>query len=127
MEKIFKKFDFKFIYLDPLWKKYGINFEKIDAIFGQQEKNWWSKIENHKMIENNAKNRNTRLSQKIAAQKYYIMRSVEKEMLEKEFSDSIFHAFSDSKLREVLPNLPTLYFYARKGWSDTPWFVTEER
>lgn len=127
MEAIFKKFGFKFLYLDPLWKKYGISFEKIDTIFGQKEKNWWNKIENHKTIENNAQNRNQRLSPKIAAQKYYIMRDLEKEMLEKEFSDSIFHAFSDSKLRNILPNLPTLYFYARRGWSDTPWFVTENK
>lgn len=127
MEKIFKKFGFKFVYLDPLWEKYGISFEKIDAIFGQKSKNWWSKIENYKTIENNAQNRNQRLSPKIAAQKYYIMRDLEKEMLEKEFSDSIFHAFSDSKLKNVLPDLPTLYFYSRIGWSDTPWFVTEDK
>jgi len=127
MEKILTKFGFKFVYLDPLWKKYGISFEKIDAIFEQKEKNWWNKIENHKTIENNAQNRNKKLSPKIAAQKYYIMRDLEKEMFKNEFSDSIFHAFSDSKLRNVLPNLPTLYFYSRRGWSDTPWFVTEDR
>lgn len=127
MEKILKKYGFKFVYLDSLWKKYGISFEKIDAIFGQKEKNWWNKIENHKTIEINAQNRNQRLSPKIAAQKYYIMRDLEKEMFEKEFSDSIFHAFSDSKLRNILPNLPTLYFFSRKGWSDTPWFVTKDR
>ncbi|MBI2669467.1 hypothetical protein HYX14_06520 [Candidatus Woesearchaeota archaeon] len=127
IETIFKKFDFKFIYLNSLWKKYEISFGKIDAIFERKEKNWRSKIENNKTIEKNAENRNQRLSPKIAAQKYYIMRDLEKEMLEKEFSNSIFHAFSDSKLRNVLPNLPTLYFYSRRGWSDTPWFVTEDR
>ena len=127
MEKILEKFKFKFVYLDSLWNKYGISFEKIDAIFGQKEKKWWSRISNHKTIEKNAENRNKKLSPKIAAQKYFIMRDLEKEMFEKEFSDSIFHAFSDSKLRNVLPNLPTLYFYSRRGWSDTPWFITEDR
>ncbi len=127
MEKIFQKFKFKFIYLDSLWKKYKISFKKIDSLFERKEKTWWSKVENHSVIEHNAQNRNQRLSPKIAAQKYYIMRDLEKEMLEKEFSDSIFHAFSDSRLRNVLPNLPTLYFYARRGWSDTPWFVTTEK
>lgn len=127
METILTKFGFKFVYLDPLWKKYGISFEKIDRIFGEKEKSWWNKIPNHKTIEKNAENRNQRLDPQIAAQKYFIMRDLEKEMFEKEFSDSIFHAFSDSKLRNVFPNLPTLYFYARKGWSDTPWFVAEDR
>lgn len=127
METIFKKFCFKFVYLDFLWKKYKISFEKIDAIFRQKDKNWWIKIPNHKTIESNAQHRNQRLSPQIAAQKYFIMRDLEKEMFEKEFSGSIFHAFSDSKLRNVLPNLPTLYFYSRRGWSDTPWFVTADR
>lgn len=126
MEKIFNKFGFKFIYLDSLWKKYGISFEKIDAIFEQKQENWWTKISNHKIIEKNAQNRNQRLDSKIAAQKYFIMRDLEKEMFEKEFSDFIFHAFSDSKLRNVLPNMPTLYFYSRRGWSDTPWFVIKD-
>ena len=39
-------------------------------ILEQKEKNWWSKILNHKIIEKNAENRNQRLSPKIAAQKY---------------------------------------------------------
>jgi hypothetical protein len=51
------------------------------------------KVENHQTIEKNAKNRNSRLSSKEAAQKYYIMRDLEKEMLEKEFPNSIFHTF----------------------------------
>lgn len=127
MEKIFNKFDFKFIYLDLLWEKYRINFKEINIIFKQKDKNWWNKIENLEIMENNAKNRNQILSPKIAAQKYYIMRNLEKEMLEKEFSNSIFHTFSDSKLRNVLPNLPTLYFYARKGFSNVPWFIIEDK
>lgn len=125
MEILFKKFGFKFVYLDTLWKKYGISFKKIDTLFLKKEDSWWSNVENAKMIEENAKNRNQRLNPKIAAQKYYIMRTLEKEMFEKEFSDSIFHAFSDSRLRNVLPDLPTLYLYGRKGWSNAPWFITE--
>lgn len=123
METLFKKFDFKYLYLNQLWRKYGINFEKIDAILKQKSARWWNRIENAKLIEKNAQARNKRLKPKIAAQKYYIMRDLEKEMLEKEFADPVFHAFSDSRLRNVLPNLSTLYFYSRKGWSDTPWFV----
>jgi len=55
------------------------------------------------------------------------MRDLEKKMLEKEFADAIFYTFSDSKWKCVLPNLPTSYFYSRKGWSDAPWFITGEK
>ena len=123
---LFKKFGFKFLDLEPLWKKYQISFKKINQILNAKKGNWWSQIENVAQIEKNAKNRNRRLGARIGAQKYYIMRDLEKKMLEQEFADSIFHAFSDTKLRNVLPNMPTLYFYARKGWSDTPWFITEK-
>lgn len=127
IEKLFKKFSFKYIYLEKLWEKYNINFEKIDKIFKDKKRGWWEMVENHQTIEKNAENRNLRLSSEEGAQKYYIMRDLEKEMLEKEFPDSIFHAFADPKLKGVLPNMPTLYFYSRKGWSDTPWFVTKEK
>ncbi len=127
MEKLFNINRFKFLYLDMLWEKYGISFKVIDMIYNQKPKGWWNKVKNAKIIEKNAANRNLRLNKTIAAQKYYIMRDLEKKMLEEEFSDSIFHAFSDSNLRNVLPNLPTLYLFSRKGWSDAPWFVSEER
>jgi pyoverdine/dityrosine biosynthesis protein Dit1 len=127
IEKVFAQFEFKHLYLKPLWTKYGISFKKINEIFERKPKGWWQKVENQEMIEKNASNRNTHLPAAEGAQKYYIMRDLEKEMLEKEFADSIFHAFADSRLKCVLPNLPTLYFYSRKGWSDTPWFVTKPK
>lgn len=123
--KLFNKYSFKYLFLDSLWDKYQISFNKIDNIYKSKPENWWERIENTQTIERNASNRNIRLEPKIAAQKYYIMRGLEKEMLEKEFNGYIFHAFSDSLLKNVLPNMPTLYFYAREGWSDTPWFVNK--
>ena len=126
IEKLFKKVGFKYIYLDKLWQKYNICFEKIDDILKQKPKGWWSKIENAKLLEENAKNRNEKLIPKIAAQKYYIMRNLEKEMLEKEFKDSIFSTFSGPRLRKVLPDMPTLYFYSwKKRKSNAPWFIIE--
>ncbi len=127
IERLFKKFNFKYIYLETLWRKYSINFEKINKIYKNKKTGWWNKIENHLTIEKNAENRNLKLSSKEGAQKYYIMRDLEKNMLENEFPRSIFHAFADPKLKCVLPNMPTLYFYSRRGWSDTPWFVTNEK
>lgn len=125
MEELFREFRFNFVPLEPLWKKYDISFAKIDEVWAAQPAGWWEAIPQTKDIEKNAARRNLRLDPKTAAQKYYIMRDLEKELWRKEFGDAIFHAFSDSRLRCVLPNLPTLYLYAREGWSDTPWFVTE--
>ncbi len=127
MEKLFKKFKFRYINLESLWKKYDISFEKIDKIFKNKSVGWWKNIDNHLAIEKNAENRNLIFSPRESAQKYYIMRDLEKNMLEKEFHKSIFHAFVDSRLKCVLPNMPILYFYSRKGWSDAPWFVTKEK
>jgi hypothetical protein len=126
IENIFERFGFKHVYLDDLWKKYSISFEKINEIYNAKSKDWWNEIEHREIIENNAESRNIELPPQVAAQKYFIMRDLEKEMLKKEFSGYIFHAFSDPKLKNVLPDMPALYFYAREGWSDTPWFVTEE-
>ena len=127
MEEIFRKYNFKFIYLDPLWKKYNIDSEKIKKIHKEKTKNWWSKIKNIDTIVKNARQRKHGKKSKYQAQFYYMMRDLEKEMLEKEFIGSIFHGFSSSKLDGVLPNMPTLYLFARKSWSDTPWFVTREK
>lgn len=127
MKSLFKKYGFECLYLDDLWPKYGISSEKIEELFEAKESDWWNKIENAQLMEKNAKNRNIRLTPKLAAQKYYIMRDLEKELLEKEFPSSIFNVFSDSRLKNVLPNMPILYFYSRKGRSDAPWFVTGEK
>lgn len=126
IKELFNKFGFKYVLLDYLWKKYNISFENINLIFNQQSAGWWDLVNNKEKIELNASKRNKRLDLKTAAQKYYIMRNLEKEMLEKEFSNSIFHTFSDSSLRNVLPKMPTIYLYSRKGWSNAPWFVNEE-
>ncbi len=127
IKKLFSKFNFKFILLDGLWKKYDINFDKINRILNQKNPGWWNKIKNRKSIEKNAENRNLFLDSQIAAQKYYVMRDLEKKMLMKEFKNHIFHAFADNKLRNVLPRMPTFYFYSRKGWSDAPWFVVRNK
>lgn len=127
MEAVFLVHGFKFVYLDTLWEKYGLSFDLIDAELSRKPSGWWQHIDNASEIEENASKRNIRLPAQAAAQKYYIMRDFEKGMLEKEFDGYIFHAFSDPRLTNVLPLLPTLFFYSRPGWSDTPWFVTEEK
>jgi hypothetical protein len=120
---IFNKYNFDYIYLDSLWSKYGISFKKINKLFTEKSEGWWNTIPEHELIEKNAENRNKIEAPEIAAQKYFIMRTLEKEMFQKEFKDYVFHAFSDPDLQIVLPNMPILYFYGRESWPNAPWFV----
>ena len=123
MEKLFKEFGFEYIYLKDLWDRCGISFEKIDELHSKKPLGWWEDVPRRKLLEKNAKNRNLDFHYTVAAQRYYIMRNLEKAMLEKEFGDCIFHSFSDARLDCVLPHMPRLYLYARKGWSNAPWFM----
>ena len=117
---------FAYVYLDLLWKKYEISFEKVNHELNMLPEGWWDKIENSTVLEIAASKRNRKMHYIVAAQKYYIIRQLEKAMLEKEFADSIFHTFSNSSWNSVLPNLPTLYFYAgRRGLSNPPWFLED--
>jgi pyoverdine/dityrosine biosynthesis protein Dit1 len=121
MKKLFQKFGFTFIHLDKLWNKYGITFDKINKILKSKPNDWWTTIHNSKILEKNAKKISKNPNHVASAKKYYIMRNLEKKMLEEEFKDSIFHTFSG--LKNINPNMPTLYLYSRKGWSNSPWFV----
>lgn len=122
--ELMDNYSFKHLSLDTLWTKYHIDFEKIDSMLATKEQDWWDNISERDVIEKNASHRNKKYDPKLAAQKYYIMRNLEKEMLEKEFPNYIFHAFSDPKLKDVLPNMPTLYFWGTKQWhSNAPWFI----
>lgn len=48
---------------------------------------------------------------------------MEKEILEKEFSDHMFFAYSDSDMQQLYPNMPTLYLWTeKKRYSEAPWF-----
>lgn len=124
VEELFKKYRFKYLDATSLWEKYGVTFEKIEKVFCSKENGWWDGVKNAGLLEMKAKNRNVALSSKVAAKKYYIMRCLEKGILEEEFKDAIFHTFTDSGMRSVLPSMPTLYFYGiKRGRSDAPWFV----
>lgn len=126
IRKIFEKFKFEYVFLDEYWKKYKITFEKIDSLLKTKVAGWWNNIPGRELIEKNASNRNKRYPAIIAAQKYYIMRQLEKDMLEKEFNGFIFHAFASPELAGVLPNMPTLYLWGTKKYhSEAPWFSLE--
>jgi pyoverdine/dityrosine biosynthesis protein Dit1 len=125
MKNIFRNFGFNFMELSSLWEKHGINFERIDAAFKEKEQDpgWWEKIENREILECNSKARNHRYTPIISAKKFFIMRQLEKKMQEEEFRNFVFHIFSHSGMRNIMPDIPTLYFFPRKDWSDAPWFV----
>lgn len=123
IQRLFGLYGFQYIHLSSLWKKYDISFEKIEHRFSAMPDGWWEEIGERHVIERNAANRNMRLPARLAAQRYFIMRQLEKKMFELEFPDHIFHAFSDPTLKDVLPDMPTLYLFSRNKWSNTPWFA----
>lgn len=124
IKQIFNKLNFKYINLDDLWQKYEISIEKINNIYLNKEDKWWNNIENTDKIELNADKINKVYSKKEAAKKYFIMRDLEKNILEKEFKNYIFNTFSDSSMRWVLPDMATIYLYGIKKWSSqAPWFI----
>lgn len=127
IQKMFTQAGFEWALLHDLWEKYSISFALVEELLSKKEPEWWSKVDGASLIENNAQKRNHRLSPLEGAQRYYIFRSLEKQVLEKEYSGCIFYTYSDSRLRSVLPDMPTLYLHSRPGWSDTPWFATEEQ
>lgn len=110
--------------LQDLWNKHGLNFETINQHIYTNGEKIWGEIINKEIILKNAGNINQENPLRFAV-RYVVMRILEKKMLEHEFKDGIFHTFSDSKMRELLPNMPTLYLFARKGWSDAPWFIKD--
>jgi hypothetical protein len=60
--------------------------------------------------------------------RYYQANMLEKQMIERAFSRSIFVTFSGSRLRSLLPNrLPIFYMYSlRHGVTDKPWFLPSD-
>ncbi len=115
--------NFQTVYLSDLWKKWGLNYQVIqDSLSGQQQ-NWWSKISIASQLERQAQKRFNGEDSVIGAQKYYMMRKLEKPFLQQEFKDCVFFNFTDGQAQSLLPTLPSVYLYTEdRGVSDTPWF-----
>ena len=113
------------IKLSSLWKKYGLSIEKIQKELNKKNKDWWKRINNKELLLENASKFNHNKKPKESVKFYYVMRELEKSMLEEEFADSIFQTYSDSRMANLLPDIPTFYMYARKGWCNVPWFTKE--
>lgn len=123
MKELFRFYDYRWVILSDYWDCYNISIKKIERELSTKRSGWWDVVVNKEVMEKNALHCNITHSPREAAMSYYVMRNLEKSMLETEFPESIFHAFSDPKLANVLPNMPTLYLYAREGWSNAPWFT----
>lgn len=126
ISKILLKNGFEVVWLSSLWKKYNISREKILEELNNKNSEWWKRIENKELLLENASKFNHNKKPQDAVKFYCVMRELEKFMLEKEFEDYIFQTYSDSKMLMVLPNMPKIYMYARKGWSNAPWFCKEK-
>ena len=115
IKEILEGSGFETIYLGILWKKWGLNLKKIN------DKS--DKIENKKLEEilKNASKKYYKGENKKGHNKYYNMRKTEKRYLEKEFKNHIFLTYNNPLFREILPNMPTLYIYSKKGFSRPPW------
>lgn len=115
IKDILENRNFKTVYLSSLWKNWNLNLHKIE--------NNILKTENQKLtkILEKASSRYSQGTLKEGYKMYYTMRKIEKKHLEKEFKDYIFLTYNNPVFREILPDLPTLYIYSRKGFSEPPW------
>lgn len=120
---LLKRKGFITIPLSKLWKKWSITHTGISTILEEKPSNWWSGVVIAKQLEEQAAKRYMQGNALRGAQKYFVMRMLEKSYLEDEFSDSIFIAFADPQQQVLFPTLPTLYLYTtKKGNSIVPWF-----
>jgi hypothetical protein len=114
---------FQAIYLSKLWEKWNLTAQAIQEELDRQPADWWNKVSIAVGLEKQAQKRFVGKDFKLGAQKYYIMRKLEKPLLEAEFADCIFFSFNDGQTQSLLPTLPSVYIYSEeRGVSDTPWF-----
>ncbi len=121
IEKLLERKGFEVVYLSNLWKKYSLNY---DVIFNQIKKNQdMNNFDSFSIIINSAKNLGFK-NYEYEAKRYLIVRLIEKEILEKEYKNCIFHTFIKKELSFLYPeNLALLHLWSEKrGVSCPPWF-----
>lgn len=123
IDKELHKYRFQTTYLSVLWKKWGLSITLINKILQSKNKKWWSSVSINKLLEQRSAKDFIGDNKVLGAQKYYIMRSLEKSFLEKEFSKDIFIIYGSSAIQQIYPNLPSLYLYTeKKFYNICPWF-----
>jgi asparagine synthase (glutamine-hydrolysing) len=104
----------KTVFLSDIWKKYGLTPEKVVSELKAQPKGWWQKISIAKKLEERSDENFNGTDKLLGAQRYYILRAMEKGILKKEYADSIFFVYGDSLAQQIYPDMPTLYFFTEK-------------
>lgn len=108
---------FKTMLLSDLWEKWGLTTEQITQMSRSiviTNSNLASKLEK-------ASRRYFQRDSDDGRLIYYAMRASEKKFIEQEFQEYIFLTYNDPSYREILPDLSTIYFRSRKGYSEPPW------
>lgn len=114
---------FKTVLLSELWAKYGLTAEKVVSELDSKPKGWWQKVSIAKKLEERSDENFNGTDKLLGAQRYYVLRDMEKPILENEFKDSIFFVYGDSLAQQIYPDMPTLYFFTEKVYYSTcPWF-----
>lgn len=111
------------IFLSELWNKHDLSVGQFENEIRKNESGWWDEIGiKDRLIEQATKH--SKIDDKIlSAQLYYEMRKQDAKVIESEYHGTIFWTYSDSKMQEIFPNIPTIYFYSIKSkMSDSPWF-----
>lgn len=112
------------IYLSSLWKKWKINHDTVSRDLRRRAAGWWDRISINKNLEGKSEHNFQGDDKPHGAQRYYVMRDVEKPLLEESFKDHIFIVYGDSVAQQIYPRLPTLYLWTAKGnFSPCPWFL----
>ncbi len=125
IKEILEQVGIKTIYLSELWKKYDLTTERVNTVFTSRETGWWEKISINNQLKNLALKYYAGDNVLYGAQKYYIVRKLEKEILEKEFNNHVFFVYGNSLAQQIYPDIPTLYFCTEKKYAgDIPWFNT---
>jgi len=118
-----KKRGIKYVLLSNLWEKYSLTKRRVSKTLKDKPLDWWGNVSIAKKLEERAENNFNKENKLVGAQKYYIVRSFEKDFLEKEFQDHIFFVWGDSLSQSIYPDIPTLYFFSeKKYYSACPWF-----
>jgi len=123
IECLFSSFGFELIDIQSIWDHYGLNQTSFFNTISSLPSDWWLNISNNANLEKSASKRPgyIKLGVKLA-ELYYIMREKEARVIESMYSDHIFFSFTSSLPFELLPRLPVLFLYTRKGWSNLPWY-----
>lgn len=123
IEALLKMHGFLIIRLSTLWKKWGINHELVQELLNRKQSGWWNEVTIAKQLEIQAAKRSTDIDVVKGAQRYFVMRMLERPYLENIFSGSIHIAFADPQQQLLFPLLPTVYiFTTKKGTSRVSWF-----